>query len=193
MRARHLTWKAFVAAILTLIAFQGRISQSADPEPEGFRVSEPIVCKSVEGLRNYVRRDPPELTTFDKLVVYVEPSGFETRMVEGKRKAHFVQNGKVRPAGSKKFFFERSELTKFEPEVFGPGATFYLAASVGFKNVPPGEYVLELETVDLAAEPDRKVTQIVPFRIVKGQEEAAGEDRPKSERQPAKPGRKSRN
>lgn len=193
MFVRRLTWVAFVGWLLSLAAFPLQFEVAAAGQPDDFRVSDPIVCKSVEGLRNYVRRDPPELTTYDKLVVYVEPSGFETRMVEGKRKAHFVQNAKVRPAGSKKYFYERTELTKFEPEVFGPGATFYLAASVGFKNVQPGEYVLELETIDLAAEPDRKVTQIVPFRIVKGTEEAPGEDRPKSERPTTKPGRKSRN
>jgi|GEM_PF-3993659 len=180
--------------VMTMSAHFAAVSAAlfAADEPVEFRVSEPIVCKSVEGLKKYVRRDPPELTTYDKLVVYVEPAGFETRMVEGKRKAQFLQNGKVRAAGSKKFIFERAELTKFEPEVFGPGAAFYLAASVGFKNVPPGEYVLELETIDQAAEPDRKVTQIVPFRIVKGTEEAPDEDRPKSERPAPKKGRNSR-
>lgn len=192
MRACHLSAKTFAAAILTVIAFQGPFRLSADQEPEAFRVSEPVVCKTVEGLGKFVRRDPPELTTFDKLVVYVEPAGFETRMVEGKRKAQFVQNGKLRAAGSKKVIFERAELTKFEPEVFGPGAAFYLAASVGFKNVPPGEYVLELETIDLAAEPDRKVTQLVPFRIVKGEDEAPDEERPKSERPATRKGRNTR-
>lgn len=149
---------------------------------EEFRVSDPIVCRSVEGLKKYVRRDPPELTTYDKLVVYLEPTGFATRIVDGKRKATFVQNGRVRATGSKKVVIERSELLRFEPEVFGPGATFYLAATVGFKNMPPGDYVLELETVDEAAEPDRKVSQTVPFRIVK----AEGDEQPEPRSKPAR-------
>lgn len=155
---------------------------------DDFRVSEPVVCKSVEGLKKYVRRDPPELTTYDKLIVYVEPTGFATRDVEGKRKAAFVQNGRVRAVGSKKIVIERSELLRFEPEVFGPGATFYLAATVGFKNMPPGDYVLELETMDEAAEPDRKVTQTVPFRIVKSE----SDDLPEPRTKPARTREKSR-
>jgi hypothetical protein len=152
-------WGFLVLAILG--------TRAAGDEPDSFRVSEPIVCKSVDGLGKYVRRDPPELTTFDKLIVYVEPKGFGTRTIEGKTKASFIQNGKVRPAGSKKVVIERAELLRFEPEVLGPGAQFYLSATVGFKNMPPGEYVLELETVDHAPEADRKVMHSVPFRIVK--------------------------
>lgn len=176
--------RTFVASLITALCAISAI-EAADDD---FRVSEPVVCKSVEGLKKYVRRDPPELTTYDKLIIYVEPTGFATRTVEGKRKATFVQNGKVRASGSKKVVIERSELLRFEPEVFGPGATFYLAATVGFKNMPPGDYVLELETVDEAAEPDRKVSQTVPFKIVK----AEGDDEPESRTKPARTREKSR-
>lgn len=174
----------FIASLLASIC----AIASIDAAEDDFRVSEPVVCKSVEGLKKYVRRDPPELTTYDKLIVYVEPAGYVTRTVDGKRKAGFVQNGRVRATGSKKVVIERAELLRFEPEVFGPGATFYLAATVGFKSMPPGDYVLELETVDEAAEPDRKVSQTVPFKIVK----ADGDDQPEPQSKPARTREKSR-
>ncbi len=176
---------ASIIACMAAMAMGGSVSAFFAEE---FQVSEPVVCKSVEGLRKYVRRDPPELTTYDKLIVYVEPTGFATRNVEGKNKATFVQNGKVRATGSKKVVIERSELLRFEPEVLGPRAIFYLAATVGFKNMPPGDYVLELETMDEASEPDRKVTQTVPFKIVK----AEGDDQPEPKTKPARTKEKSR-
>lgn len=134
--------------------------------PEEFRVSEPVVCKSVKGLRDFVRLDPPELTTFDKLNVYAEPSGFSTHMVDGQRKAKFVQNAKVRAKGTKKILFERRELYRFEPEVTTNREEFYLMASIGFKNFPPGDYTLELETIDQAAKPEQKKVQMIEFRII---------------------------
>ena len=134
-----------------------------------FRISEPAVCKSVKGLRDFVLLDPPELTTFDKLNVYVEPSGFATQMIDGLRKAKFVQNAKVRAKGMKKVLFERRELYKFEPEVKSDLEEFYLMASIGFKNFPPGEYTLELETIDQAAMPEQKLIQMIEFRIISPQ------------------------
>ena len=144
-----------------------------------FRLSEPAVCKSVKGLRDFVRLDPPELTTFDKLNVYVEPSGFATQMIDGLRKAKFVQNAKVRAKGMKKVLFERRELYKFEPEVKSDLEEFYLMASIGFKNFPPGEYTLELETIDQAAMPEQKQIQTIEFRIISPQTDHS-EKQPKS-------------
>jgi hypothetical protein len=167
-------FRSFALLTIVLCAFGQMPAESFAPqEPDEFKVSVPVVCKTVKGHNDFVRLDPPELTTYDKLIVYVEPTGYSTRLVDGKRKAAFVQNGKVRAAGSKKVIFERNELLRFEPEVSGPGATFYLAATVGFKSMPPGDYVLELETVDEAAEPFRKTAQLVPFTIVRN--ETAGE------------------
>lgn len=131
-----------------------------------FRLSDPAVCKSVKGLRDFVRLDPPELTTFDKLNVYIEPSGFATHVVDGLRKAKFVQNAKVRAKGMKKILFERRELYRFEPEVKSSLDEFYLMASIGFKNFPPGDYTLELETIDQAAMPEQKKVQMIEFRII---------------------------
>lgn len=145
-----------------------------------FRLSEPAVCKSVKGLRDFVRLDPPELTTFDKLNIYVEPSGFATQLIDGLRKAKFVQNAKVRAKGMKKVLFERRELYKFEPEVKSDVEEFYLMASIGFKNFPPGEYTLELETIDQAAIPEQKRIQTIEFRIIPpNTDDSEGHPKPK--------------
>ncbi len=144
---------------------------------EEFRLTDALVCKSVKGLRDYERLDPPELTTYDKLIVYTEPSGYATRMVDRQRKAAFIQNAVLRAKGLKKPIFERKELYRFEPEVKADGDLFYLSASIGFKNLPPGEYTLELETVDLASSPEQKVAQTIQFRIIPAtndQEHGAG-------------------
>lgn len=136
------------------------------------KVSEPITCKSVKGFRNYERLDPPELTTFDKLLVYIEVSGFATFTDENQQKARLVQNGKVRAKGSKTVIFERKELLRFEPVSKTGRETFYLSSTVGFTDFSPGEYVLELETVDNAASPERKVIHSIEFRIIPSPDEA---------------------
>lgn len=159
-----------IAAVATL-----ELTQTTD-----FKVSEPITCKSVKGFRNYEQLDPPELTTFDKLLVYVEVSGFATFDDENQRKARLIQNGKVRAKGSKSVIFERKELLSFEPVSKTGRETFYFASTIGFTDFTPGEYVLELETVDKAALPERKVTQSIEFRIIPSPDDAPGSDRKKS-------------
>lgn len=151
-----------------------------------FRVTDPIVCKAIRGLGQYERLDPPELTVYDKLLVYVEPSGFATRSMDGVAKGLLVQNGKVRAKGSKTVIFERQELLKVEPEIKVGRELFYLSATVGFKNLKPGEYTLDLETVDKAASPERKIMHVIDFRITPGQL-PADEEKPKPT-----PGRKKK-
>jgi len=131
-----------------------------------FKLSQPVVCKSVKGFRDYVELKPPELTTFDKLLVYVEPSGFALKADGEKKKANLVQNARVRAKGSKKYFFERNELFKYEPELTTGRESIFLAASIGFKNVKPGEYVLELETIDKSVSPEQKIVQQIEFVII---------------------------
>lgn len=133
-----------------------------------FKLSPAVVCKSVKGFRDYVELKPPELTTFDKLLIYVEPSGFALKADGDKKKANLVQNARVRAKGSKKYFFERNELFKYEPELTTGRESIFLAASIGFKNVTPGEYVLELETIDKSATPEQKILQQIEFVIISG-------------------------
>lgn len=134
-----------------------------------FKLSQPVVCKSVKGFRDYVELKPPELTTFDKLLIYVEPAGFALKADGEKKKANLVQNARVRAKGTKKYFFERDELFKYEPELMTGRESIFLAASIGFKNVKPGEYVLELETIDKAASPEQKIVQQIEFVIISGE------------------------
>lgn len=129
-------------------------------------MTEPVVCRSVKGFRDYVKLEPPSLTTFDKLQVYVEPYGYSTKPEGEKLRAELVQGVKLRAKGAKKLIFEREELFKYDPVIDSSGQQIYLAASIGFKNLLPGPYLLELETMDKAAKPEKKVLQIIEFQIV---------------------------
>lgn len=133
---------------------------------EEFRLSEPVVCSSVKGFRDYVKLEPAELTTFDKLQVYVEPYGYSTKTEGEKLRAELVQGVKLRAKGAKKLIFEREELFRYDPVIDSSGQQIYLAATIGFKNLSPGPYLLELETMDKATKPERKVLQIIEFQIV---------------------------
>jgi hypothetical protein len=166
---------AFCVAWLCLAGLEAPLQAQAG---DGFRVTDPIVCKTIKGLGQYERLDPPELTVYDKLLIYVEPTGFATKSADGVAKGLLVQNGKVRAKGSKTVIFERQELLKVEPEIKVGRELFYLSATVGFKNLKPGPYTLELETVDKQASPERKVTQVIDFQIITG-EAPADEEKPK--------------
>ena len=155
-------WLACVSLQVVLIESQAQSGQE-------FKVTEPVVCKTIKGLGQFERLEPPELTVYDKLLIYVEPSGFATQGLDGTRKGLLVQNGKVRAKGSKTVIFERQELLKVEPEIKNGRELFYLSATVGFKNLRPGEYVLDLETVDKLASPERKVQHLIDFRIIAGE------------------------
>lgn len=133
---------------------------------EEFRLSEPVVCKTINGFRDYVKLEPPELTTFDKLLVYVEPQGFSTKPDDEKLRAELVQGAKLRAKGSKKIIFEREELFKYDPVIESSGQQIYLGATIGFKNLKPGEYLLDLTTIDRAAKPEKRAVQTIEFRII---------------------------
>ena len=164
MRSRQIAiFSIFAGLVFGLIARGGDLQSIFAEE---LKLSKPVVCKSIKGFRDYVELNPPELTTFDKLLIYVEPTGFA--LIEGgeKKKAHLIQGGRVRAKGSKKVIFERDELFKYEPELATGRETLYLGASFGFKNLKPGEYVLDLETTDKAAKPEQKITQQIDFIII---------------------------
>ena len=170
MTQRNALWLGLIAIWATCVAVRVQAQDVAE-----FRVSEPIVCKSIKGFRNYERLDPPELTVYDKLLIYVEPTGFETKSQADVKKGQLVQNGKVRAKGSKTVIFERQELLKVEPELKIGHELYYLSATVGFKNLKPGEYSLDLETVDKLAQPERKISQTIDFRIIPGSDPAETE------------------
>jgi len=82
MRSRQIAiFSIFAGLVFGLIARGGDLQSTFAEE---LKLSKPVVCKSIKGFRDYVELNPPELTTFDKLLIYVEPTGFA--LIEGGEK-----------------------------------------------------------------------------------------------------------
>lgn len=162
---RHITLKLRQsAAVLAILG--GILLADNSVQSEEFRLSEPVVCRTINGFRDYVKLEPAELTTFDKLLVYVEPQGFATRPDAEKIRAELIQGARLRAKGSKKPIFEREELFKYDPVIESSGQQIYLGATIGFKNLKPGLYQLDLTTTDRAAQPEKRAVQTIEFRII---------------------------
>ena len=74
MRSRQIAiFSIFAGLVFGLIASGGDLQSIFAEE---LKLSKPVVCKSIKGFRDYVELNPPELTIFDKLLIYVEPTGF---------------------------------------------------------------------------------------------------------------------
>ncbi len=155
-----------LALVFQALAAQATSGQTTGSGQSELKLSDPVACKSVKGFRDYIELKPTELTTFDKLMIYVEPTGFSTKTEGDKKKAHLVQNARVRAKGAKPLIFDRNELFSYEPALSTGRENLFLAASIGFKNLKPGKYVLELDTIDKLARPEMKITQIIEFAII---------------------------
>lgn len=153
-------------SILKVISSSIIVLSIASIEADEFHLTEPVVCRSIKGFRDYEVLEPRELTTYDKLLIYLEPSGFSLKNKEEKLFIDLRQGAILHAKGSKKRIFEKEELFQYNPEVDSPYQQIYLAATIGFKNLIPGEYVLELWTVDKLAKPEKKEIQIIEFRII---------------------------
>jgi hypothetical protein len=151
------------------------ISMADDPPtartpPRRPDLTDPIVCLSVRGFREYVPRDEPELTRDEKLQVYYEPFNFTiVRQQDGPRfRAHLTQDIRIRKAGSERPLQERRGVIDYSPESDDPPTSFYMFTTLELKQLPAGSYELDLILRDELAEGKRKpeTVQTVPFRVV---------------------------
>lgn len=137
------------------------------PKPNGFKfgMTEPVVCKEINGYEDYVPLDPPGLTADEKLLLYFRPLHYKTAAVGGKHKAHLTQDGRIRRRGQKAVLWSKSDLLDYKVETDAPPRLIYLRNTVSLKGLKPGEYDFDVVLRDKVGQSEAAVTT-VPFRVV---------------------------
>lgn len=130
--------------------------------------TDPLVCKQVRGFRDYDKRDPPELTSDEKLLIYFEPLHYTIGRTESgeKYRAHLVVDAILRRKGQKKPLLAEDRIIDYKPESTDPPTSLYLSATIALKGLSPGEYEVELLLKDGLASARMPVRKTIPFKII---------------------------
>lgn len=132
---------------------------------ETLRMSRPVACRSIDGYEDYEILPRSELTSEEKLLVYVRPRGYKV-VTRGKEYvAHFTQDGQIRRKGSKAVLLRKKNLLDYEAKSPQPPDEIYLRNSFSLKGLTPGEYEYDLILRDENS-PGTTVIATVEFRII---------------------------
>lgn len=141
---------------------------TASPAEDRLGASEPVVCRKVVGFRDYEVLDPAELTKDEKLIIYLEPSGYavERDAKTDEFHAYLIQDAKLRRKGSEKPIQEEKGFLEYKPRSKEPLGTLYLSSSFSLKDLGPGEYELDLIFRDGLDDSKEPYEQTVAFRVI---------------------------
>lgn len=128
-------------------------------------MSPAVACKAVEGYDDYEPLPDATLTSDEKLLVYYRPTGFQTEQVDGKFRAHFVQDARIRRRGEKTVLKSRKRLLEYEVKSDLPPALVYLRNTISLKGMKPGDYELDIILHDKIGG-GSPATQALAFQIV---------------------------
>jgi hypothetical protein len=143
----------------------GRKPKDPGEKSSRLRIRDAIVCETIEGFDSYKRLRNGELTSDEKLLVYIRPEG-HTIVPRGEMyTARFTQDGQVRKKGDKQILRYKQNLLDYEAVDRQPPRLIYLRNTVSLKGLPPGEYEFDITLRDENA--NRAWTsRTVAFRIV---------------------------
>jgi hypothetical protein len=139
-------------------------------EPEGLRMSKPVVVAKVHGFGSFEPVPDATLTPDDKLMVYCEPSGHAIEKTEDGYRALLAQDARLRRKGSKEVVWEKAPLFEYEVKDQAPPRALFMRTDMAIKALAPGEYELDL-TVRDRLKKDAKATRTVGFTVVRAKED----------------------
>jgi hypothetical protein len=129
------------------------------------RMSQAVVCRSIDGYEAFEPLPDAALTSDEKLLVYYRPLGYQTVYESGFYHAHFTQDGEIHRRGQKAVLRQKKKLLEYKPKSSQPLALLYMRNTISLKGLAPGEYELIILLRDeLAKAPP--ATQVVKFRVV---------------------------
>jgi hypothetical protein len=175
-------------------ARQSATGSSPDGSEETLSMSKGVVCASdsIKGYENYQELPGAALTREEKLHVYYRPLGYQTSYNDGFYEAHFIQDAEIRRRGEKTVLRQKKKLLEYHPRGRERPALIYLRNAISLKELPPGDYDLNIILYDEIAK-GAPATQIVPFKIIPAQDprQAAEDDAASSRTAPKKARRPS--
>ena len=142
--------------------------RAGDPPParENLRMSEAVVCRSIDGFEAYEPLPDAAQTSDEKLLVYYRPFGYKTAFVKDAYQAHLTQDAEIRPRGQKAVLRQKKRLLDYTtPKSPQPPELIYLRNMISLKGLKPGEYDLTIILHDeIGGGPP--ATQVVKFRVI---------------------------
>jgi hypothetical protein len=144
---------------------------------ESLRMSEAVVCRSIEGYEDYEPLPGAALTSEEKLLVYYRPHGYETVLVKGSYQVHFTSDFQIRRRGEKAVLRQKLKMD-YTARSRQPPQLIFLRNTIDLKGLKPGEYDLTIILHDQIAK-DPTATQVVRFRVI-----PVDDPRKKAERDP---------
>ncbi|RUL83774.1 hypothetical protein [Tautonia sociabilis] len=138
-------------------------------------LTDPVLCLSARGFRDFVPREVPELTRDEKLQIYYEPFNYTIiRVEEGKGddarvsyRAHLTQDARLRKAGESRVLQEHREAIDYQPESEHPPVSTFMLYLAELKQFPPGDYEVDLVLRDELAEGRPETKRTVAFSVVR--------------------------
>lgn len=141
-----------------------------EPGANPLKVPDPVVCSTIEGFRNFEKRDPPELTKDEKLLVYYEPRGYAVVRDGDVSKIHLTQDAKVYRRGEPKPLWGKTDMVVYKVETRERPGQVFMRNTIEVKQLKPGDYELEILLRDRLADASApRVAQRVGFRVVEAQ------------------------
>jgi len=179
----RLSWLGGIAVLLAAV---GLIADAAEPAGPGvsaapftvppaeedgsgrLNVTDPVVCETIRGFRDYDVREDTKLAEDEKLYVYVEPLNYLIRRdPETKRyRADLRIGAKLREHGSERVLRHFENLLTYAPEDEEPPTAIFLGAIVSLLEIPKGDYDLELIVTDRLCEAEPTISRVVRFQVV---------------------------
>ncbi len=135
------------------------------PTSTPLRIVDPVVCRSIEGYRDFVPSPEAEQTSDEKLLIYYTPANYRIVPKGDGFSARFIQDGQVRRAGGNEVLRRKENLLDYEAVSDVPPVDVYLRNAVSPKGLPPGDYEFDIILRD-ANSFERTATSTVKFRIV---------------------------
>lgn len=170
--ARWIVMAGLVLAPLAIVSADAPDDQDEppvkSPAPSRPDLTDPILCLSVRGFREFVPREKTEISRDEKLHVYYEPFNYLiARNTEGKTyRAHLSQDVRIRKAGSDRVLQERRAIVDYDPESSDPPTSFYMLMILELKQYPLGSYEADLVLRDELAEGKPETIRTIAFQVV---------------------------
>jgi hypothetical protein len=139
-------------------------AKSADVKTS-LRMTPGIICRSIDGYENYEPLPDAAQTSEEKLLVYFQPLGYQTELVDGLYQAHLVPDFQIRKRGAKAVLRQKLKIFEFKPRSAQPPSSLYIKGIVSLKELPSGDYDLVVILHDEIAK-GPPATQVVKFRII---------------------------
>jgi hypothetical protein len=172
MRRTCWLWLAFV---LTYGTHTTRARQPSSGPPErsegrneqvALTMTPAVACLAIDGQGQYEPLPEAALTSEEKLLVYYRPLNFHVEHTGSTYHVHLVQDGQVRPRGSRRALQTKPRMIDEEWKGKEPPGSPYIRSLVSLKGFTPGEYEFEITLHDLLAPGRPTARQTLPFTII---------------------------